>query len=144
MSRRGVSMTEARSYTRRSFLSVAAGAAVAPFVAQRPFTAADVHVDGYPTVEAVRWIGETLARETGGRLGVRVYHSGQLGRESDAINLARFGALDIARVNVSALNNAFPLTDILALPYVFDSTEHMRRSLDGETGREILEAFKMR
>ena len=107
-------------------------------------TAADVHVDGYPTVEAVRWMGETLAHETGGRIGIRVYHSGQLGRETDAINLARFGALDIARVNVSALNNAFPLTDILALPYVFESTQHMRRCLDSATGREILQAFEFR
>jgi tripartite ATP-independent transporter DctP family solute receptor len=107
-------------------------------------TAADVHVDGYPTVEAVRWMGEALRRETGGRLGIRVYHSGQLGRETDAINLARFAALDIARVNIAALNNAFPLTDILALPYVFDSTAHMRRVLDGAPGRRILQAFEAR
>ena len=107
-------------------------------------TAADVHVDGYPTVEAVRWMGQTLHRETGGRLGIRVYHSGQLGRETDAINLARFGALDIVRVNIAALNNAFPLTDILALPYVFDSTAHMRRALDGGPGREVLKAFEAR
>ena len=135
--------------TRRRFLASAAGAAIAPLAfaegeAQTVLTAADVHVDGYPTVEAVRWMGATLARETRGRLGIRVYHSGQLGRETDAINLARFGALDIARVNVSALNNAFPLTDILALPYVFDSTAHMRRCLDGATGREILHAFEAR
>jgi tripartite ATP-independent transporter DctP family solute receptor len=137
--------------TRRQFLAAAAGAAVAPWLAtpshaagSRTFTAADVHVDGYPTVEAVRWIGETLARETGGQLAVRVYHSGQLGRESDAVNLARFGALDIARVNVAALNNAFPLTDVLALPYVFDSADHMHRALDGATGREILQGFEAR
>jgi len=139
--------------TRRHFLAGAAGAGFAPLAladdATRRaspivLTAADVHVDGYPTVEAVRWMGETLARETQGRLGIRVYHSGQLGRETDAINLARFGALDVARVNVSALNNAFPLTDILALPYVFDSTGHMRRSLDGATGKEILKAFEAR
>jgi tripartite ATP-independent transporter DctP family solute receptor len=107
-------------------------------------TAADVHVADYPTVEAIRWMGEVLQRETSGRLGMRVYHSGQLGRESDAINLARYGALDIARVNVAALNNAFPLTDILALPYVFDDTAHMRRALDGAPGRAILEAFQAR
>jgi tripartite ATP-independent transporter DctP family solute receptor len=118
--------------------------AATPVAATTMLTAADVHVDGYPTVEAVRWMGEVLQRETGGRLGIRVYHSGQLGRETDAINLARFGALDIARVNIAALNNAFPLTDILALPYVFDSTAHMRRALDGPAGREILEAFEAR
>jgi tripartite ATP-independent transporter DctP family solute receptor len=107
-------------------------------------TAADVHVDGYPTVEAVRWIGKMLARETGGRLDVQVYHSGQLGRETDTVNLARFGVLDITRVNMAALNNAFPSTRILSLPYVFDSVAHMRRSLDGEAGREILDHFEAR
>src|SRR5262245_50424224 len=136
--------------TRRRFIAAATGAGLAPLAfAAEPassisLTAADVHVDGYPTVEAVRWMGQTLARETQGRINIRVYHSGQLGREADAINLARFGALDIARVNVSALNNAFPLTDILALPYVFDSTEHMRRALDGAPGREVLKAFEAR
>jgi tripartite ATP-independent transporter DctP family solute receptor len=107
-------------------------------------TAADVHVDGYPTVEAVRWISRTIGEQTGGRLSIRVYHSGQLGRENDSVNLARFGALDITRVNVAPLNNAFPLTDILALPYVFDSVAHMRRCLDGEIGREILRGFEAR
>jgi len=132
----------------RAALSVAAaasGEATKTLVgSETVLTAADVHVDGYPTVEAVRWMGEVIHRETGGRLGIRVYHSGQLGRETDAINLARFGALDIARVNIAALNNAFPLTDILALPYVFDSTAHMRRALDGAPGREVLKAFEAR
>lgn len=137
--------------TRRQLMAglSAAGLAPAMGLAATPeerivLTAADVHVDGYPTVEAVRWMGSIIEHETGGRYGMRVYHSGQLGRETDAINLARFGALDIARVNVASLNNAFPLTDILALPYVFDSTEHMRRALDGAPGRRILSAFESR
>ena len=135
--------------TRRTLL-LAAGAACAgirPVTARAKgtvLTAADVHVNGYPTVEAVRWMGKMLARETEGRLDVRVYHSGQLGRETDTVNLARFGVLDITRVNMAALNNAFPSTRILSLPYVFDSTEHMRRSLDGKVGREILGHFEAR
>lgn len=107
-------------------------------------TATDVHVPGYPTVEALRWIGSTLEQETGGRLGLHLYHSGQLGRESDAIDMARFGALDIARVHMSALNNAFPSTRILCLPYVFDDQAHLRRALDGAPGRAILDAFAAR
>ncbi|HSD75315.1 MAG TPA: TRAP transporter substrate-binding protein [Steroidobacteraceae bacterium] len=135
--------------TRRAVL-LAAGAACAgirPTVGHAKnvvLTAADVHVDGYPTVEAVRWMGRMLARKTDGRLDVRVYHSGQLGRETDTVNLARFGVLDITRVNMAALNNAFPSTRILSLPYVFDSTEHMRRALDGDVGREILTHFDAR
>jgi tripartite ATP-independent transporter DctP family solute receptor len=110
----------------------------------RKMTAADVHVAGYPTVEAVRWIGERLARETEGRLDIRVYHAGQLGRESDTIDLARYGALDLTRVNFAPLNNPFPLTQIFSLPYVFDSVEHMRRAADGEPGRAVLKSFEQR
>ncbi|HZF27380.1 MAG TPA: TRAP transporter substrate-binding protein [Steroidobacteraceae bacterium] len=135
--------------TRRGLL-LGAGAAIAgirsALAASREsfLTAADVHVAGYPTVEAMRWMGEKIARETDGRLGVRVYHSGQLGRENDTINLARFGVLDITRVNMAALNNAFPATNILSAPYVFESTAHMRRALDGPVGREILRRFEAR
>jgi tripartite ATP-independent transporter DctP family solute receptor len=135
--------------TRRGLL-LGAGAAITgfrPALAQSResfLTAADVHVAGYPTVEAMRWMGEKIDRESGGRLGVRVYHSGQLGRENDTINLARFGVLDITRVNMAALNNAFPATSILSAPYVFDSTAHMRRALDGPVGREILHRFEAR
>lgn len=135
---------------RRQFLSAAAlllgGHALGLRAATAPLqlAATDVHVRGYPTVEALRWIGETLERESEGRVGLRVYHSGQLGRESDLIDLARFGAIDIARVNMAALNNPFPATRVLCLPYVFDDTAHMRRSLDGTVGAEILAAFGRR
>jgi tripartite ATP-independent transporter DctP family solute receptor len=107
-------------------------------------SAADVHVAGYPTVEAVRWIGEQLAAATGGELQVRVYHSGQLGREYDTVEMVRFGAIDFTRVNFAALNNAFPLTRVPVLPYVFDSVQHMRRAMDGAPGQAILEAFATR
>ncbi|HEV8693201.1 MAG TPA: TRAP transporter substrate-binding protein [Lysobacter sp.] len=110
----------------------------------RVLTATDVHVKDYPTVLAVQWIGEQLERETQGRLRLRQYHSGQLGRESEAIDMARFGAIDITRVYSGALNNAFPLTQALCLPYVFDSVAHLRRALDGDVGAQVLRSFEAR
>lgn len=137
---------------RRRFLFAAAGAACAAFVPwaraagsdARVLTATDVHVKGYPTVAAVEWIGETMARETDGRVRLRLYHSGQLGRESEAIDMARFGAIDITRVYSGALNNAFPLTRALCLPYVFDSVSHLRRALDGGVADLVLRGFEAR
>lgn len=107
-------------------------------------TATDVHPSNYPTVEAVRFIGERLAQETGGELSIRLYHSGQLGRESDAVDMARFGAIDLTRVYSGALNNPFPLTRALCLPYVFESVAHLRRAIDGEPGRAVLQDFERR
>jgi tripartite ATP-independent transporter DctP family solute receptor len=135
--------------TRRDVLlgigaSAVAGADAAATGQARTLTAADVHVSKYPTVEAVRWIGRQLAAATGDQLGIRVYHSGQLGREQDTVEMARFGAIDLTRVNFAALNNAFPLTGVPALPYVFDSVAHMRRAMDGDPGRRVLEGFRAR
>lgn len=141
--------------TRRRFLGAAFGAGAAATLAgcarsgqpadgTRLLTASDVHVKDYPTVAAVRWIGETLERETGGRLKLRQYHSGQLGRESEAIDMVRFGAIDITRVYSGALNNAFPLTRALCLPYVFDSVAHMRHALDGGVAEMVLRGFEAR
>lgn len=107
-------------------------------------TATDVHVKDYPTVKAVQWIGEQLSRETDGRISIRQYHSGQLGRESEAIDMARFGAIDFTRVYTGALNNAFPLTQALCLPYTFDSVAHLRRTLDGAVGAQVLKGFEAR
>lgn len=120
------------------------GVAAAQHHAGQTITAVDVHPTDYPTVEAVRWMGEEMERETGGRINFRIYPSGQLGTETDTVNLARFQVLDIARVYLGAVNNMFPATQPLALPYIFRDEGHMRRVCDGDIGRDILQAFERR
>jgi tripartite ATP-independent transporter DctP family solute receptor len=121
------------------------GAASAQSRASRMIiTAVDVHPRDYPTVEAVRWMGAEIERETAGRIAFRLYPSGQLGTETDTVNLARFGVLDIARVYLGAVNNMFPATQPLALPYIFRDEGHMRRVCDGAVGRDILHTFERR
>ena len=45
---------------------------------------------------------------------------------------------------VAALNNAFPETRLLALPYVFRSVDHVRAVVDGGIGTELLNVFEHR
>jgi TRAP-type C4-dicarboxylate transport system substrate-binding protein len=111
-------------YTRRALLLGAGAACVRGALAgasetgdTQVLTASDVHVTDYPTVEAIRWMGKMIERETGRKLSLCVYHSGQLGRENDIVDLARFGALDITRINFASLNNPFPATQVMSLPY---------------------------
>ena len=108
------------------------------------FRAVDVHPGDFPTVTAVKWMGEELGRLTDGRLGVSQFPSGQLGSEDDSIGLARFGAVDMCRVAVAALNNAFPETRLLALPYVYRDVAHVRAVVDGPIGTELLNVFEHR
>ncbi len=106
--------------------------------------AADVHIANYPTVVAMQWMSEYLQRESSGRLSLRIMHSGQLGRENDTVDLARYGVIDLTRVYIGAVNNAVPETQLLALPYLFESTAHMRRVVDGVVGTQVLAAMRKR
>lgn len=130
--------------TRRELVKgLAAGAAVGAARARASdslLKAADVHPDNYPTVAAVRWIDAQLQARFGREIALAIYPSGVLGSEKDTLDLARIGALAVTRVHSSVLNNAIPATRILSLPYVFDSTEHMRRAYDGSFGDAILTA----
>jgi tripartite ATP-independent transporter DctP family solute receptor len=120
-------------------LALTAGTAGAQELVLR---SADIHPDGYPTVEAVKYMGELLQQKTGGRIGIEVFHSRQLGEEKDTIEQTRFGVIDMNRVNLAPFNNLVPETVVPALPFVFRSTEHMHKVMDGEIGDEILAAFE--
>lgn len=136
--------------TRRALLvrgAAASGVAAVAGVAAPPggqavrLDAVDVHPPGFPTVEAVGWMAGELLRETGGRVVIRQFPSGQLGAEDDTLGFARYQAIAFCRVAVAALNNPFPETRLLSLPYGFQSTAHMRRVVDGPIGTELLDVF---
>ena len=105
-------------------------------------TSSDTHPGDYPTVEAVEYMGRLLEERTGGRLGIKVYAGGQLGSETDTLEITSFGGLDFNRVNLAPLNSFEPATIPFSLPFVFESVEHMRRTADGPVGDEVLASLE--
>lgn len=129
--------------TRRKAISAAAGAALVGCRSEaRALAAADTHPSGYPTVEAVAFMGRRLSELTGGKLSLRAFPGGQLGEEKDSLELTIFGGIDINRVNLAPLNNIAPLTKAAALPFLFRSIAHMRRAMDGAPGEKLLAALE--
>ncbi|MGX5845470.1 TRAP transporter substrate-binding protein [Mesorhizobium sp. PL10] len=110
--------------------------------AQTVLRSADTHPDGYPTVEAVKYMGELIKERTAGRYSVEVYHSAQLGEEKDTIEQTQTGVIDLNRVSMGPFNGIVPETAVPSLPYMFRSVEHMRHVMDGPIGDEILKAFE--
>lgn len=108
----------------------------------REFLSTDTHPEEYPTVQAVKEMGRLLSERTDGRLGVKIYAGGQLGSEQDTLEITVFGGLDMNRVNLAPLNSIEPITAIPALPFLFQSNEHMRRALDSAIGDEILASLE--
>ncbi|MGN3974999.1 TRAP transporter substrate-binding protein [Tsuneonella sp. SYSU-LHT278] len=136
------------SPTRRGVMrgAVSLGAAAAlpackPVLSDR-LTGADAHPADYPTVRAVEFMGRYLADRTDGRLAIKVFAGGQLGNETDTLEITSFGGIDFNRVNFAPLNSVEPMTLPFSLPFVFDSVDHMRRAVDSGLGDEVLAALE--
>ncbi len=108
----------------------------------REFRAADTQSEDYPTVQALRYMGSLIEEKSGGRLQIRVFHSRQLGEEKETIEQTRVGAIDLNRTNVALIGSFVPATNVLAMPFLFRSIEHLQKVLDGPIGNEILGSFE--
>lgn len=134
-SRAGLSRTVA--LVAALFLTAGSASAVA-----RQFRVADTQNEDYPTVQALRHMGGLIAELSGGRHEVRVFHSRQLGEEKETIEQTRAGAIDLNRTNVALIGNFVPAMNVLAMPFLFRSIEHLQKVLDGPIGNEILNSFE--
>lgn len=120
-------------------LTLAASAVSAQEITLR---SADIHPDGYPTVEAVKYMGQLVSERTNGRIKIEVMNNAVLGTEKDTIEQTRFGVIDMNRVNAAPFNNMVAETTVLGLPFLFRDTEHMHKTVDGPIGEEVLAAFE--
>ena len=116
--------------------------AVTPDAWAREFRAADTQSEDYPTVEALRYMGRLIAERSAGRHQMRVFHSRQLGEEKETIEQTRVGAIDLNRTNVALIGAFAPAINVLAMPFLFRSIEHMQKVLDGPIGTAILDSFE--
>ena len=91
------------------------------------FKSADTHnADDYPTVVAVKHMGELLNKASGGKHSIKVFNKQALGTEKETIDQVKIGALDFTRVNVGPMNNICIKTQVPTMPFLFRSVEHMR------------------
>ncbi|TFF27584.1 TRAP transporter substrate-binding protein [Jiella endophytica] len=122
--------------------TVLGGGLVAANAQEVVLRSADTHPDGYPTVEAVKFMSDVLKKETDGRISIQVFDSHQLGEEKETIEQTKFGVIDLNRVNFAPMNGIVPATIVPCMPYIFTSKENMRSVMDGPIGEDILKAFE--
>jgi tripartite ATP-independent transporter DctP family solute receptor len=110
---------------------------LAPSAQARDLRLADALPSGSPTVQAAEYMNKVVREQTGGRQSIEIRPAD---RDSENFTVAnvRNGMLDMARVNLAGLNSLASATIVPTLPYLFRSTAHMRRILDGPIGEEIL------
>ncbi len=124
---------------KKTLFAVGAVLAMTPMVSMATeFRSSDIHPDGYPTVDAVKFMSERLKVLTNGRHSIKVFNNSSLGNEKDTIEQTKIGALAMTRVNIAPMNNICAETQVPTMPFLFRSTAHMRTVLDGAIGEEIL------
>ncbi len=94
----------------------------------------DVHGEGYPTTEAIKYMGDLLSQWTNGRITVNLFPSMQLGGEKEALEQVQLGALEMTRVSVGVVGPIVDDFNVFNLPYVFRSLDQQHTVVDGEIG----------
>lgn len=97
----------------------------------------NIHVAGYPNTVAMDKFAELLDQKSGGKMTLKMYHSGTLGSQPDAIEQVRIGGIQIANFNMGPIGPIVPEANVVSLPFIFKNTDHMWRVLDGKAGAMI-------
>ncbi len=94
-----------------------------------------------PVSQGVEMFAELVKEKTNGNITIEVYLDAQLGNENETIDQVQAGTLDFARINTSALASTADAVGVFTLPYIFTSTEHKYKVLDGEIGQEVSDSL---
>ena len=92
----------------------------------------------HPVHKGMLRLGELLTEKSGGKLGVEIYPSQQLGTERQCLELLQIGSLGMTKVSAAVMENFAPKMKVLGLPYIFRDRAHSYQVLDGEIGRRLL------
>ncbi|MEM7575150.1 MAG: TRAP transporter substrate-binding protein [Bacteroidota bacterium] len=83
-------------------------------------------------------MAEVVDSISAGELSIKIYPSGQLGSESQCLELLQIGSLAMTKVSCAVMERFEPSYAVLSMPYLFQNREASFRVLDGEIGQELL------
>jgi tripartite ATP-independent transporter DctP family solute receptor len=99
----------------------------------------NIHPEGYPNSAALDQFAADVSAATG--LDLQNFHGGVLGSQPDAIEQVRNGALAYGNFNLGPMGPIIPTTNVVSLPFIFSSVDHMHKAMDGEVGKVFEEAM---
>jgi len=79
---------------------------------------------------------ELVAEKTNGLIEIKIYPNEQLGKEMELINMIQAGTADIT-ISGESMANWAPKAALMAVPFAFNSTEHMQSTIESDIGDEI-------
>jgi len=92
----------------------------------------------HPVHKGMIYMAQRCEEISDGQLKLQIYPSGQLGSEQQCVELLQLGSLALTKVSSATLESFCDNYKVLGIPYIFKSTEHAFRVLDGPIGKSIL------
>lgn len=102
----------------------------------------NIHKPGYPNTVAMDKFAELLKEKSGGQITLKMFHSGVLGNQPDAIEQVRIGGLEIGNFNLGPIGPIVPEANVVSLPFIFKDVNQMFRAMNGKPGEMINEGMK--
>ncbi len=99
----------------------------------------DPHKAAYTT--GVVNFAHLMERGSGGRISVKIFPSGTLGKEGDILQALRSNAIQMTSASMVTLSRIFPPSQVMMAPYVFKNDAIAWNVVDGPFGQKMLDAF---
>ncbi|WP_132861574.1 TRAP transporter substrate-binding protein [Shimia isoporae] len=123
--------------------AVAAAGMMVPLAAEaKDWRGWNIHVEDYPVSHGMEAFMAEVTEKTGGELKGKVFHSGVLGSQPDAIEQLRLGIIDFGVFSLGPMGQAVPATNVVSLPFIFKSVPQMYEIMDGEGGEALGKALE--
>lgn len=129
--------------SRRNLLKGAAFAVAAPAIirdvhaAEFQYRCGSNQVIDHPTVLRSNEATARIFEETGGRLKITVFPSGQLGSDTDMLSQVRVGAIDMVLLSPVILATLVPVATASGVCFAFPDADHVWKAIDGELGKVV-------
>ncbi|TCS43722.1 TRAP transporter substrate-binding protein [Reinekea marinisedimentorum] len=81
---------------------------------------------------------DKVKEKSHGDLKIKIFPNAQLGSERDQAEQVVTGALDMAKINGSLAESFEPTFKTISIPYLFNSTDHMRSFMRSDAAQELL------
>jgi len=81
---------------------------------------------------------ELVEKRSGGKIRVKIHHSGSLGNETEILQQIQMNSIQMGIITVGPFDTFDPLVRVIGYPFMFSSYEQVDKVLDGPLGKEIL------
>ena len=134
-----MTMKQTARYVSAALFTVCCAAAAQAQVNAHTFRVAITGAVGHPAVMGAEKWAELLKEKSGGKLILKVFPSGVLGADVQALSSVQGGTIDFTVMNSGILQSQIKEFAIFDFPFMFENGKEADPILDGAFGRKLAE-----